>query len=368
MTNKAAKFDIICGLILCAQKRKIASLEQCTRPIFFICGMIQRTHNKPNVYYVHKEGERMRIQKARNPDKEYTLLQPQMHDEKMVHLDKSLIDDFINEKERQGCSKGTLLCYQRNLKRLYHYLPEHKLIGYGTIAAWRDDLLNAGYAQRTVNGWTSAANSLMEYCGRREFQVTDLVLPEEDIQPELSRNEYMRLLQAAKLQEKERSYLLVKVFALLGLNIHELQYITVRSVQDGVITISPKKRVRIPRPLQQELTGYAARKGIRDGPVFITRNGTLLRRSAVTAAVQGLAHDARVESAKCNPRCLRKLYQSTKAGIQQNISVLIDQAYDRLLENEQQTIGWEDKDSPLNNQYRPPPYGSSEKTGSLKRR
>ena len=118
MTNKAAKFDIICGLILCAQKRKIASLEQCTRPIFFICGMIQRTHNKPNVYYVHKEGERMRIQKARNPDKEYTLLQPQMHDEKMVHLDKSLIDDFINEKERQGCSKGTLLCYQRNLKRL----------------------------------------------------------------------------------------------------------------------------------------------------------------------------------------------------------------------------------------------------------
>ena len=53
MTNKAAKSDIICGLILCAQKRKIASLEQCTRPIFYICGMIQRTHNKPNVYYVY---------------------------------------------------------------------------------------------------------------------------------------------------------------------------------------------------------------------------------------------------------------------------------------------------------------------------
>ena len=170
--------------------------------------------------------------------------------------------------------------------------------------------------------------------------MTDLALPEEDIQPELSRNEYMRLLQAAKLQEKDRSYLLVKVFALMGLNIYELQCITVESMQDGIITISSKKRVRIPKPLQLELTDYAARKGIKAGPVFVTRNGTLLRRSAVTAAVQELAQDARVEPAKCNPRCLRKLYQSTKAGIQQNISVLIDQAYDRLLENEQQTIGW----------------------------
>ena len=198
--------------------------------------------------------------------------------------------------------------------------------------------------------------------------MTDLALPEEDNQPELSRNEYIRLLQAAKLLEKERVYLLVKVFALTGINIHELQYITVQAAQDGVLTISPKKRVRIPRLLQQELTGYAARKGIRDGPVFISRTGTLLRRSAVTAAIQGLARDARVEPEKCNPRCLRKLYLSTKTGIQQKISVLIDQAYDRLLENEQQTIGWEDNVSSFNDQYRPPPYGSNEKTGSLKRR
>ena len=282
----------------------------------------------------------MKVQGVKGIDNARTLQQHQIYEEKMVHLDKSLIDDFLDEKERQGCSNGTLVCYRHNLKRLYDYLPESKLIGYGTIAAWRNNLLEAGYAQRTVNGWTSAANSLMEYCGKREFQVTDLALPEEDIQPELSRNEYMRLLQAAKLQEKDRSYLLVKVFALMGLNIYELQCITVESVQDGIITISSKKRVRIPKPLQLELTDYAARKGIKAGPVFVTRNGTLLRRSAVTAAVQELAQDARVEPAKCNPRCLRKLYQSTKAGIQQNISVLIDQAYDRLLENEQQTIGW----------------------------
>ena len=295
--------------------------------------------------------------------------QSQVYIEHGIYLTKALIDDFLYEKEQQGCTEGTLLSYRHNLKRLYDYLPDDKQIGYGTIEAWRNALLDAGYAIRTANGYVSAANSLMEYCGRREFQMTDLALPEEDNQPELSRNEYIRLLQAAKLLEKERVYLLVKVFALTGINIHELQYITVQAAQDGVLTISPKKRVRIPRLLQQELTGYAARKGIRDGPVFISRTGTLLRRSAVTAAIQGLARDARVEPEKCNPRCLRKLYLSTKTGIQQKISVLIDQAYDQLLENEQQTIGWEDSDPPLNDQYRPPPtYGSSETKGSLKRR
>lgn len=296
-----------------------------------------------------------------------TLQQVKAYEEKQVHLSKTLIQEFLNKKEQQGCSKGTIICYRHNLKRLYDYLPEHKLIGYGTIAGWRDALLDAGYAQRTVNGWTSAANSLMDFCGRREFQVTDLMLPEEDIQPELSRNEYMRLLQTAKSLKKERSYLLVKVIALMGLNIHELQYVTVESAQAGVIAIPPKKQVGIPGPLQKEMVAYAARKGIRDGPMFITRNGTLMRRSAVTAAVQRLAHDARVDPAKCNPRCLRKLYQSTKAGIQQNISALIDQVYDRLIENEQLAIGWEDSGPSFNVQYRPLPFVTAKDTEEVKR-
>ena len=60
----------------------------------------------------------------------------------------------------------------------------------------------------------------------------------------------------------------------------------------------------------------------------------------MTAAVQALAKDARVAPEKCNPRCLRRLYQTTRDGIFQNISILLDQAYDRMLENEQLTAGW----------------------------
>ena len=257
-----------------------------------------------------------------------------------ISLDKALVDRFLAEKERQGCSSETLSTYQRNLKRLYHALPEGKRIGRGTLEAWREQLLESGYALRTVNGAMSAANSLLEYCGHREFQVQDLPAPAADAQPELTRSEYIRLLQAAKMQGKARTYLLVKSLALLGLGIQQLPRVTAEAVQQGRIVMPHKPPLYIPRCLRQELLNYAAERGIASGPLFITRGGTVLKRSAVTAAVQALAKDARVAPEKCNPRCLRRLYQTTRDGIFQNISILLDQAYDRMLENEQLTAGW----------------------------
>ena len=53
-----------------------------------------------------------------------------------------------------------------------------------------------------------------------------------------------------------------------------------------------------------------------------------------------IAGTAGVPEEKGSPRCLRKLYQSTRAGIERGISLLVDQAQDRLLEEEQLSVGW----------------------------
>lgn len=44
---------------------------------------------------------------------------------------------------------------------------------------------------------------------------------------------------------------------------------------------------------------------------------------------------------KANPRCLWKMYLSTQEGIKANLTILLEQAYDRMLEQEQLTTGWE---------------------------
>lgn len=98
--------------------------------------------------------------------------------------------------------------------------------------------------------------------------------------------------------------------------------------------------IRLPVSICRELLGYAERKNIRSGPIFRTRDGMPISRNNVTISIRQLCVAAGVPEEKGSPRCLRKLYQSTRAGIERSISLLIDQAQDRLLEEEQLTVGW----------------------------
>ena len=65
-----------------------------------------------------------------------------------------------------------------------------------------------------------------------------------------------------------------------------------------------------------------------------------LGRTAVTDSMKQLCRDARVEEEKVNPRCLRRLWQTTRDGIRAQLDRLVEQAWDCLLETEQLSIGW----------------------------
>ena len=67
----------------------------------------------------------------------------------------------------------------------------------------------------------------------------------------------------------------------------------------------------------------------------------LLGRTAVTDSIKQLCRDARVPEEKANPRCLKRLWQSTQDGIRTQIDLLVEQACDRLMEAEQLTVGWD---------------------------
>ena len=256
-------------------------------------------------------------------------------------LTPELLDEFLDSLRRKGRTPETLLTYRRNLNLLYDSLSGEKAIHPGTLEAWRRELLAVGYAPRTINLCISAANSLLEYCGRRELQVQEPLKPEQTVQPELSRGEYLRLLSTARALGWERIYLLVKVFGSTGLMIQELPQLTAEAVRNGEVHLSGDV-LHIPKCLRQELLSYISRAGILSGPLIVTRSGTPIRRTSVTAYIQRLAHDACVPVEKCTPRCLRKLYLTTRENIRSSLDLLMEQTYDRMLETEQMTIGWKD--------------------------
>ena len=257
------------------------------------------------------------------------------------------MEAYLQACRAQGRVEGTLQGYRRGLQRLYEDLGEEKIIRRGTLEGWRASLLERGYAASTVNGFLSVGNAYLDFAGHREYQAAGQIKVGEEPQPELTRAEYLRLLQTARGLGKEKVYLLVKLFGSTNLTVQELPKVTVEGVKQGRISVSfsgVKSVVRIPEYLREELLNYALRNGRLSGPIFLTKEGRPMSRTYVSAEIRRLCGEAQVPDGKGDPRCLKRLYQNTKSGIENNIALLVEQAMDRILEQEQLAIAWGDGD------------------------
>ena len=258
-----------------------------------------------------------------------------------VRVTPEQVENYLARLAGKGYSSGTIQSYRRNLQLFFKEYPSGE-IRPDSAARWREKLLAQGLMPSTVKLRISSVNGLLAFLELWKYRAQPPPWPNtEEVQPELTRSEYLRLLSAARTLGKEQVYLLVKVFACTGVRVQDLPQVTVEAVQEGRLLLH-KQLVSLPPSLCDELLSYAGKKGVNHGSLFVTRNGKPLSRTNVTALVQRLAGAARVSPEKCNPRCLRKLYQETLRGIQQNVAVLIEQAHQRLVEQEQIRVGWKE--------------------------
>lgn len=274
------------------------------------------------------------------------------------------IQEFLEHMKERGRSDSCIEGYQRALNGLYGELPQNrqafsdevlegahkrkeKWIDETTSAWWLDRMRQQDFSFKTINTRLSAWNSFMKYLGRREWCLEKISSEEPEIQPELSRREYLRLLSTAKRQKKERTYMLVKTMGGIGLRVQELPQLTAEAVKKGVVPLEchngkQTRVLRLPPLLREELEEYMERQGIQSGPVFVSGTGKPLTRSAINASISLLSGDAQVQAEKANPRCLRNMYEDVQKNIISNISLLAERAYDKMLEQEEISIGWKD--------------------------
>ena len=257
-----------------------------------------------------------------------------------------LIRDFIETLRRKNRGKNSLDSYQRILLSIYDWLPEDKTVDGTTGAKRRKWLLEEkGFSHRTVNTQMSALNSFFRYLGHREWQMDEFVRITGDVQPELSRTEYMRLLSAARQMGNEKTYLLIKTMGGAGVRVQEISQVTAEAVRQGSVRLDSHNGLRlrmmfIPKVLQKELMEYIEKEQIESGPVFLTRDRKPLSRTTINHYISAVSGEARVDPEKATPRCLWKMYQNVQDGIEENIHVLIRQAYEEMMEKEQMSIGW----------------------------
>ncbi len=255
-----------------------------------------------------------------------------------VKITKTLLNQYRDSLLSRACKQQTINMYLCYLNQLYAFLPEDKELTNERLRQWVEDLRGKGYSDRTINFHISSVNGLLRYCGRKKAPASVISTPKDADLPELNRDEYLKLISYVKKIGSERDYLLIKVLASVDINVIDLPLLSVDACREGVVEFPDNRKAYIPGSLQKELLSYIDKKKISSGSVFKTSRGNDLDRSNITHMVERLGKEAGINPEKCNPRALRRLYQRTQEKIDKDLLSLRMQAYDVLLNAEENRV------------------------------
>ena len=238
------------------------------------------------------------------------------------HLD-AFRDHLISEEK----SAATVDKYLRDARAFLTYSSGRSITKEYTVS-YKHLLQKRGYAIRSINSMLASVNSFLDFLGWTDCKVKNLRCQRQTYcaeEKELNKAEYLRLLEASKSQEQLN--LVIQTICSTGIRVSELKYFTVEAIHRGEVTVRCKSKTRtilVPGKLKKLLLNYAKRCCIRNGSIFVTRNGKPLDRSNIWAAMKKLCEAAGVKSSKVFPHNLRKLFARTFYGIEKDIAKLAD--------------------------------------------
>ena len=196
--------------------------------------------------------------------------------------------------------------------------------------AWKAALLEAKLAPATINVKLAAVNRFLVFLGWPAFRVKPLRIQRRlfrDDSRELTRPEYLRLLETARPQGRERLALLLETICGTGIRVSEVRYVTVEAVYRGRVEISLKGKIRtilLPGKLCRKLLKYARKQKIASGEIFLTRNEKGISRRQIWAEMKALCDKAGVAPSKVFPHNLRHLFARTFYRVCRDVARLAD--------------------------------------------
>lgn len=227
-------------------------------------------------------------------------------------------------------SRGTISQYLRDIQSLYLFLPEGQELDREQVQLWKASLAEKGLAPSTINAALTAVNGFFRFMHWEELTVRLLRRQKQlfrDNERELTRKEYMRLVQTAARQGKNRLSLIMQSICATGIRISELRFLTVEALHTGRAMVDCKGKNRvvlIPNGLKRMLMRYVKEKGILSGPVFVTKKGRPVDRSNVWHEMKKLCQQAGVNARKVFPHNLRHLFAVTFYRQQKDLAKLAD--------------------------------------------
>lgn len=245
-----------------------------------------------------------------------TILQPEKIEE---------FEFYLKDEER---SAATIEKYMRDIRVFAAFVGQTEITKQ-TVIDYKNSLQDS-YAIASANSMIAALNCFLRFCGWHNLCVKQFKMQKQiycSEEKELTRAEYIRLLEAANAKHNERLNLIIQTICGTGIRVSELQYITVEAVQNGEAIVNCKGKNRlvfIVPELKKKLLRYVKKQSIKSGMVFVTRGGKPISRNNIWREMKALCEQANVSSRKVFPHNLRHLFARTFYGIEKDIAKLAD--------------------------------------------
>ena len=233
---------------------------------------------------------------------------------------------YLREEERET---ATIDKYSRDVKDFFIWLKDRE-ISRERIAEWKQHLRRVGRKPVTINGKLSALNKFLSFLGRNDCRIKYLKIQRRlfrSTEKQLSKQEYIRLLETAHSLGRERLALLMETICATGIRVSEVKYITAEAIRAGRTEIALKGKIRtilLPGKLCRKLKKYAGKRKIVSGEVFLTRNGKGMSRRQIWAEMKSLCEKAGVAPSKVFPHNLRHLFAQTFYRVCRDVAKLAD--------------------------------------------
>ena len=237
-----------------------------------------------------------------------------------------LFRNYLLEEER---SAATIEKYGRDVLAFLSWLSDREEISKEVVVGYKQAIIGK-YKTTSANSMLVSVNRFLDFIGKKDCQVKLFKIqrnPFRKKDKELTKEEYNRLILAAKAKSSSRLFLMIQAICSTGIRVSEHRFITREALERGRITIYNKGKERVvflPKKLKKCLLQYCRQNGIYSGPVFVTKNGTPVNRCNVWAEMKALCKEAGVSAEIVFPHNLRHLFAVTYYRMQKDIVHLAD--------------------------------------------
>ena len=232
----------------------------------------------------------------------------------------------LKQEERE---QSTIEKYVRDVKLFEAWLSGRRVTA-EIVTDWKDYLRTKGYKPETINAKLSALNKFFVFMRWLECRIKYLKIQKKlfrGTEKELTKGDYVRLLETADTLRKNRLALLIETICATGIRVSEVRYITMEAVRAGYADVALKGKIRtilLPAKLCRKLQKYARKQKIASGEIFITRTGKGVSRRQIWAEMKALCKKAGVAASKVFPHNLRHLFARTFYRACRDVAKLAD--------------------------------------------